>query len=255
LERRAIETADSVTAISQTTVDLTRKLLRVKRDDFQVTPNPVNDLFFSEWEAKPVSDEPQVLFVGRLQWLKGPDLLIQAVPALLKRHPDAHFCFAGGDTNTGPGGTSMLAHLLSMLPEQARARVEFTGFLQPEQVLRKYHEATVCVFPSRWEGFGLVAAEAMACGKAVILSDNPGFRELLSDRGTGLLSKREDPQALASAVDLLLSDSHLRQTLGAAARDDVLARFHGSAVGKSILSTYREAMVAGDTLLAKLTNT
>jgi len=242
LERRAIETADSVTAISQATIDLTKKILGVKREDFHVTPNPVNELFFSPAEAGPVSREPLVLFAGRLEWRKGPDILVKALPALLERHPNARFCLAGGDTNTAPGGISGLAYLSSLIPEQARAHVEFAGFLRPEQLLQKYREATVCVFPSRWEGFGLVAAEAMACGKAVVVSDTPGFRELISDGVTGLLAKGEGPQGLASAIGTLLSDSNLRQTIGAAASKDVRARFRGRAVGQSILRVYREAM-------------
>jgi glycosyltransferase involved in cell wall biosynthesis len=242
LERRAIQTADSVTAISSATVNLTKKRLGLGRDDFRVTPNPVNDLFFSPTQTGPASSELLVLFVGRLEWRKGPDLLIKALPPLLKHHPKTRFCFAGGDTDSGPVGTSVLAYLSSLIPEQARAHVEFTGFLKPEHLLEKYHEAAVCVFPSRWEGFGLVAAEAMACGKAVVVSDTPGFRELISDGVTGLFANGDDSQALASAVDVLLSDSRLRQTLGAAASANMCARFHGNAVGKSILGVYREAM-------------
>jgi glycosyltransferase involved in cell wall biosynthesis len=239
MERRAIETADSVTAISQATVDLTKQILRVQRNDFRVTPNPVNELFFSPAEAASATGEPLVLFAGRLEWRKGPDILIRALPALLERYPNARFCLAGGDTNTAPGGISGLAYLSSLVPEQARARIEFAGFLKPEELLKKYREAAVCVFPSRWEGFGLVAAEAMACGKAVVVSDTPGFRELISEGVTGLFAKGEDPQELASAIGALLGDSGLRQTLGAAASKDMRARFRGSAVGKSILNIYR----------------
>ncbi len=243
LERRAIETADSVTAISEATTHLTKKMLRLRRDDFRVTPNPVGDLFFSPAEDGPTSGEPLVLFAGRLQWKKGPDLLVRAVPALLKRHPNARFCLAGGDTNTGPAGTSMFAYLLSLVSGHARTRVEFTGFLKPEQLLKKYHEATVCVFPSRWEGFGLAAAEAMACGKPVVVSDAPGFRELICDGVTGIFAKGEDVAALASAIDGLLCDPQLRQSLATAGRDVVFKRSHGSAVGRSTLSVYREAVL------------
>ncbi len=242
LERRAIDTADSVTAISQATVNLTKKMLRVTRNDFNVTPNPVNELFFSASEPAPIAIEPLVLFAGRLEWRKGPDILIKALPALLEQYPNTRFCLAGGDTNTAPGGNSGLAYLSSLIPERARSRIEFAGFLDPGQLLEKYRQATVCVFPSRWEGFGLVAAEAMACGKAVVVSDTPGFRELISEGVTGLFAKGEDPQGLASAISVLLSDAHLRETLGAAARQDMRARFRGRAVGQSILGIYRKAI-------------
>jgi glycosyltransferase involved in cell wall biosynthesis len=83
----------------------------------------------------------------------------------------------------------------------------------------------------------------MACGKAVVVSDTPGFRELISDGETGLFAKAEDPQDLASAIDVLLSDSCLRHTLGAAAGRDIRARFRGNSVGKSILRVYQDATV------------
>jgi len=244
LERRAIETADSVTAISSATVELTTRMLRLRRNDLLVTPNPVTDLFFSPATDSPIAAEPIVLFAGRLEWRKGPDLLIKALPAILERHPRVRFCFVGGDTNSGPGGTSMHAYLSSLVPGQASARVEFTGFVGPEQLLRRYRESTVCVFPSRWEGFGLVAAEAMACGKPVVVSDTSGFREVISDKVTGLFAKSEDPEALAATINELLCDSRFRQVLGATARDLAVTRFHSDAVGTSMLGIYRRTIAA-----------
>ena len=243
LERRAIQTADSVTAISNATVIMTSKMLRLRRDDLLVTPNPINDRFFSLATNDPGST-PLVLFAGRLEWRKGPDLLIRAVPAILERHPEARFCFVGGDTNSGPCETSMHAYLSSLVPRQVGERVEFAGSVKPEQLLRKYQESTICVFPSRWEGFGLVAAEAMACGKPVVVSDTPGFREIISEKVTGLFAKSEDTRSLAATINLLLSDSRLQQALGTAAREAAVKRFRAAAVGKSMLSIYRK-VIAG----------
>jgi glycosyltransferase involved in cell wall biosynthesis len=239
LERRAIQTANSVTAISRATADLTKKMLRIQRDDIHVTPNPVNDLFFSPEKTVDVPAEPIVLFAGRLQWLKGPDLLIRCLPQVLQENPTVRFCLAGPDTNTSPEGGSMRTYLTSLIPEPMRSRVEFTGFISPEQLLKRYQQATVCVFPSRWEGFGLAAAEAMASGKAVVVSDAPGFQQFISDRISGLIVKGEDPRAFGSAIGLLLRDCHFRQTLSAAGRNTVHTRYRGSIVGESIATFYR----------------
>lgn len=239
LEARAINTANTVTAISQATVDLTRQMLGIHRNDFHVTPNPVNDLFFSGINEAQVTKEPLVFFAGRLQWLKGPDVLIRALPLLLDRHPNVRLCLAGGDTNTAPGGNSMLTYLSGLIPEKARARVEFTGVLGPEQLLQRYHQATVCVFPSRWEGFGLVAAEAMAAGRPVVVSDAPGFLEVVRNGVTGLLTKREDPEDLAMTIGMLLGDSNRRKALGAAAGSVALSQFRGSIVAKEMMTIYR----------------
>lgn len=241
LEKRAIQTADLVTAISTATVDQTKRMLRLSREDFRVTPNPVNDGLFS-LTSKTDADKPLVLFVGRLQWLKGPDLLIRCLPTLLQHHPNLRLCLVGKDTNTAPGGVSMLAYLKSLFPERISSHVEFTGFLEPEKVLKKYQTATACVFPSRWEGFGLVAAEAMACGKPTIVTDAGGFMDLISDNKTGLVVKSEDPNSLAFAIDRLLSDSQLCARLGAAARAEAASRFCGNVVAQSTAEVYRSAI-------------
>ncbi len=244
LERRAIHTADSVTAISTAMADLTGEMLKLRRHDLIVTDNPVNDLYFSLATESSMSAEPIVLFAGRLEWRKGPDILIKALPSILRHCPNTRFCFAGCDTPTAPGGSSMHAYLSSLVPEDARARVEFTGFLEPEALLNKYQQSTVCVFPSRWEGFGLAAAEAMACGKPVVLSDTSGFREIGAHDVNGLFVKSDDPEALAETINVLLRDSRLRQRLGAAARNTALTRFHSAAVGRSMLKIYRESIAA-----------
>jgi glycosyltransferase involved in cell wall biosynthesis len=244
LERRAIVKADSVTAVSGPTVDLTRKVLRLPRDDFYVIPNPVHDLFFSPAATESNSDDPVILFVGRLEWLKGPELLVKALPYIVSGHPNARLHLVGRDTDTGPGGTSMLAYLSSLVPEPLRDRVAFLGCLSPEQLVRAYHQAAVCVFPSRWEGFGLVCAEAMACGRPVVVSDIPAFRDMVSHGTTGLIVKGEDPEAFSSAVNTLLCDSGLRTRLGASARQAALERFQGSKVAQSTLRIYHKALAS-----------
>jgi glycosyltransferase involved in cell wall biosynthesis len=244
LERRAIHTADSVTAISTATVDLTAKRLRLRRHDFVVIDNPVNDMYFSREPDSSMSVEPEVLYAGRLEWRKGPDILIRALPNILRHCPNTRFCFAGGDTPTAPDGSSMHAYLSSLVPKDTMSRVEFTGFLRPEQLLEKYQQSAICVFPSRWEGFGLAAAEAMACGKPIVVSDTSGFREIVSDTVNGLFVKPDDPEDLAETIKALLCDSRLRQRLGAAARNTALTRFHSAAVGRSMLKLYREYVAA-----------
>jgi glycosyltransferase involved in cell wall biosynthesis len=132
----------------------------------------------------------------------------------------------------------MLAYLSTLVPEQSRARVEFAGHLTQDQLLKKYHQARVCVFPSR-DGFGLVPAEAMACGKPIVVSDVMGSRDVITDGETGLVARGDDPASLACAVDRLLSDTLLREKIGAAAQQFAREHFHGSVVAKSMVDVYR----------------
>jgi glycosyltransferase involved in cell wall biosynthesis len=242
LERRSILTADAVTAVSRSIAEETAKSLRLPRFDFRVVPNSVNDSAFTSVEDLVETTNPEVLFIGRLEWRKGPDLLMRALPAVLERQPGALFRFAGMDTLTGPGNTSMKSHLESLLPESARSNVEFCGHLAPPQLEGVLRRATVCVFPSRYEGLPMVCLEAMAHGKAIVASGIPGFCELISHGETGMIVKREDPGSLASALQQLIADKQLRAKLGSAARETARAKFLGTVVAQSMLQVYRAAM-------------
>jgi glycosyltransferase involved in cell wall biosynthesis len=245
-ERRAILTADVVTAVSKAIGEETKKALRLPRADFAVIPNSVNDSAFGAAENGSASEDPVVLFAGRLEWRKGPDLLVRAIPLILERHPGVIFRFAGMDTPTGPNGISMKSHLESLLPEAARRSVDFCGHLSPPQLEKLFREATVCVFPSRYEGLPMVCLEAMARGKAIVTTDLPGFCELILDNETGMIAKGEDPRSLATAVVKLVSDSTLRTKLGEAARGTAHSCFHSAVVAKSMLQIYRGSSIGGE---------
>lgn len=244
LEKRAILTADTLTAVSNAIVEETKNALRLPRSQFQVIPNSVNDQAFSAEDGTQTASDPTVLFIGRLEWRKGPDLLIRALPMILEREPRLRFCLAGMDTMTGPGRTSMMSHLKTLLPSEERSKVDFRGHLAAGQLAEIMRQATVCVFPSRYEGLPMVCLEAMAGGKAIVTTSIPGFCELISDGKTGLIARKEDPQSLAVVLSRLIADAPLRATLGAAAREFARSRFHGSVVAKTMVSVYREAMAA-----------
>lgn len=239
LERRAIESADLLTATSAATVGRTQATLHPRRCQAQLLPNPVAPAFFEQQEAGPPGD-PLVVFHGRLQWAKGPDVLANAAAAILQHHPGTRFRMIGEDSATAPGGGSMLEYVRGLLPPAAAAQVEFTGYLEPDQVPARLRDATLCVFPSRWEGFGLACAEAMACGKAVVASEALG--ELVDHGRTGLCVPIGDPKALADAICLLLSDAGLRQELGHRARQTARRLFYPAVVAEATVQLYCAAL-------------
>jgi len=244
LERRAISKADAVTSISNATSAATRKTLQLSRDDFVIIPNPVAEVFFTSGACRrPETDGPVILlFVGRLEWRKGPDLLVRAFPDVLRKFPAARLCLVGGDTSTAPGNTSMLSYLRSLAPGHVLSRIDFVGPLRPEAVAEKYRLSSVCVFPSRWEGFGIVCAEAMACGKPVIVPSNSGMAEHITHLGNAMLAPENDPAALANAVGDVLSNPNLSASIGAAAQQYAREHFHASAVARLTTRVYRETL-------------
>ncbi len=102
--------------------------------------------------------------------------------------------------------------------------------------------ATVVACPSRREGFGLVCAEAMARGRAVVASDVGGLRDLVEHERTGLLVPPQDPPALRAALERLLSDEALRARFGKAARIRVTELCAWSAVTERTIAVYRQAL-------------
>jgi len=96
----------------------------------------------------------------------------------------------------------------------------------------------IIVCPSRFEGFGLVAAEAMACGKPVIASNTGGLPEIIDDRETGFLVQPEDPVAMAEALTELIDNPALREKLGAAGRRKVGEKFSFTTFARQIEALY-----------------
>ncbi len=116
------------------------------------------------------------------------------------------------------------------------------GFVDHAELGPWYERAAVVVVPSRREGYGMVAREAMAHGRPVVATAVGGLVDAVEDGVTGLLVPPRDPDALRTALERLLGDRKLRARLGAAARDRARARFGVDAEWESLLAAYRSAL-------------
>lgn len=157
---------------------------------------------------------PLVLFVGRIQPLKGVDIAVQALAQLSSR--DATLMIVGGAS--GQEGSAEVARVMSMIDGLGLTdRVVFVD-PQPHYALSTYYRAAdVLVMPSRSESFGLVALEAAACGVPVVAAAVGGLRTLVQDGVTGYLIDDRDATLYAEAIDRILRDPSHRAALGAAA--------------------------------------
>lgn len=138
--------------------------------------------------------------------LKGLTFLIEAYAGLLPAHPDLELVVIG---TLREGPTAQLLDRLGL-----RDRVRFISNLTRQEVVEAYAEATICVTPSLYEGFGLPAAEAMACGAPVVVTDGGALPEVVGD--AAVVVRRGDAGALATALDQLLRHPAHRDALGAA---------------------------------------
>ena len=152
-------------------------------------------------------DRPIVLFVGRLNPIKGPDLLLRAFLALDQRFADWQLVLVGPDEG-------MRAELDSLAwSSGAGERVHFLGFLHGEEKSAAYHAAELLVIPSRQEAMSIVALEAGICGRPVLLTDQCGFSEVES-AGGGLVVEATPGALQAGLEGLLALRSEERSAMG-----------------------------------------
>jgi D-inositol-3-phosphate glycosyltransferase len=157
---------------------------------------------------------PVILFVGRIQPLKGPDVAIRALAELGR--PDARLLVVGGAS--GLEGDAEAARARELVDELGLStQVEFVP-PQPHHILSTYYRAAdVVIVPSRSESFGLVALEAAACGIPVVASAVGGLQSLVDDGETGFLIAERDPAMYARAIARILDDPLLAASMAVAA--------------------------------------
>ncbi|GIW17988.1 MAG: glycosyl transferase family 1 [Tepidiforma sp.] len=180
-------------------------------------------------------DRPVLLWVGRLEKLKGLEILLDAVAGLERR--DALLLIVGGDDRAAPLRAELEAQAARL---GIAGRLHFTGAVDHAELPRYYSAADVCVVPSFYESFGLVAVEAMACGTPVVASRVGGLQSTVIDGVTGYLIPWRCPEPFTEKLDVLLANPELRANFGRAARASV-ERFRWSTVGLRIADVYDAA--------------
>jgi glycogen synthase len=159
---------------------------------------------------------PRITFVGRLEPRKGPEVLLRAAPEVLAGIPEARFVFVGRDA-VASGAAPSAAWLRAEAERLGIGHaIELTGQLDREGVAEELRRATVCAFPSRWESFGNVVAEASAVGRPVVVSPIAPFQELVADGVTGRIASLEDSRAWATALLDVLADHDRARVMGEA---------------------------------------
>jgi glycosyltransferase involved in cell wall biosynthesis len=185
-----------------------------RRVPIETIPNGVDPLAF----APPERDWEQVrmLFVGRVVYQKGLDLLLHALGRLVG---DAWTLTIAGDGPQRAPLELLAAHL------GIADRIRFAGWLDGDGLVDAYHGANLFVYPSRHEGMPNAVLEAMASALPVIATRIAGNEELVGEGETGLLIEPENQQALEKALSDLMADGERRRRLGEAARVRVSERY------------------------------
>lgn len=253
-ERQVLRRANRVIVATLAELTQLRFLYRADSNKMTIIPPGVDTGHFYPIppdEAKQFiglrPENRMILFVGRIEPLKGVDTLIQAVASLDKslsgrRHP-VHLAIIGGDPDVNPDEMSGEMARLQKLSDELclGGMVVFLGKRAQDTLSYYYSAAEVLVMPSLYESFGMVALEAMACGTPVIASEVGGLGYLVKDGVTGYTVPDSDPEALRMRLSGLLGDNRLRNTMGENAAD-YAKEYDWSKIASSIVKVYDEVM-------------
>jgi len=212
-----LRSADGVAAVSEAMLSDVRGFVP------EITPRSrviYNSLETPSVQPAPLSfAAPRLLCVGRVVTDKGFDLAVTALATLVARFPEARLMIAGD----GPAKASLQRHAASL---GLSDKVDFPGWVLPEQIPELINAATVVLMPSRWrEPFGLVALQAAQMGRPIVAARVGGLPEVVVHEQTGLLVEKDDALALGAAVTFLLEHQDVAREMGHAARRRAAQRF------------------------------
>ena len=253
LERRGADVSDGIITVSEA---MKRELvgLGAEAEKISVCYHGVNSGFFDPARADAAAlaalragygiagGETVILFVGRLEPVKGVRELLAALPAVLAEHPGVRLLLVGKGSLEG------------FVREQSRHLppgkvILVTEFLDAASKMHHYALADLCVFPSIYEPFGIVALEAAAMGRAAVVgtAGTSGLGEIVRNpadpRPTGVHVNARNPADLAWGINLALEDEERRRAWGENARERARTQFSWRRAAESTLEIYRR--VAG----------
>ncbi len=196
--------------------------------DFPYDPRPLRAQFAGEHEKI-------VVYVGRMVYEKGVQVLLDAAPKILNAYPNTRFLLVG------TGG------YLDDLRRQAgylgvSDRVNFLGYVSDEELRRLYKLADVVCIPSLYEPFGIVALEGMAAGVPVVTSDAGGLTDFVEHMVTGVTTYTGDSGSLAWGILQVLSNPALARRLAADAREKVKTIYNWKVLARRTLEVYEKVL-------------
>jgi 1,4-alpha-glucan branching enzyme len=175
-----------------------------------------------------------VFYVGRLVFEKGVQVLIEAIPRILSQVPATQFVI---------GGSGPMQEELQRMAGHLGNRVIFTGFVDSGLRDQIYEAADVCVFPSLYEPFGIVALEAMKYGKPVVVSDTGGLSEIIDHGIDGYKALPGHVESLAWHITELLLAPELGQRMAESARAKLNRKYRWPQIAQNMREVYMELLV------------
>jgi len=220
IETEVMATVDRIIAFSPHERDAMVRLYAADASKVSLVPCGVDLSVFRPLDQKTVRNrlglngEKILLYVGRVEPLKGLDLLVETA-AQMDSEDGVRMMVVGADAN---GGQEMDRVKQLAKERNLEDQIDFIGQVDHLELPLYYNAADVCVVPSYYESFGLVALESMACGTPVVATRVGGLSTIIQHGRTGYLKPWRCPDAFANSVEMLISSDSLQQSMGEAAR-------------------------------------
>lgn len=242
IEQRCLEQADCVIATSpQEAITLRQRVSR--KGQIRVIPCGINTQHFTSVSKEIArqklglaSDQPMILYVGRFDRRKGIETLVKACA---KQSQAFQLYLVGGSRSDGKDSGEQKRIRAIVKDLGLEGVTTFTGAVSQEQLPVYYAAADLCVVPSYYEPFGLVAIEAMAAGTPVIASNVGGLQHSIIHNETGLLVPPQNDDLLAAAIADVFADPERWKILAEAGQQRVQAQFSISAVAAQVHQLYQ----------------
>jgi glycosyltransferase involved in cell wall biosynthesis len=249
VEKALLETAERVVATSPQEKEHMRSLVSSK-GKIDIIPCGTDISHFGSISRQAARqslgidpEEKVVLYVGRFDPRKGIETLVRAIGRSTIREHSQLRLIIGGGSRPGQSDGRERQRIEKIVAELGLTQVtHFPGRLSPAVLPTYYGAADVCVVPSHYEPFGLVAIEAKACRTPVVASDVGGLQFTVVPEKTGLLVPPKDEAAFAAAIDRILADPDLQQQLGQQARQHVEEKFSWDGVANQLSHLYQKLM-------------
>jgi glycosyltransferase involved in cell wall biosynthesis len=233
MEKYCIRHADALTAPSFHMAQTIASDCDISVNRIKPIPNPLDlSLFASSDDQLPVDISDvgiKILHIGRLERVKGIEILVQAIPEILREVPQAKFVFIGAASSD-----SAASYWKQRLEKAGNNSVIFLGFLEFSDMLSWYRSCNIAVVPSvNYESFSYTCAQAMAVGLPVVASRIGGIPETVGENIGGLLTEPGDVAGLVKAIVLLAHDAQLRSRMGNAGIMKARNEFDSQIVAKT----------------------
>ncbi len=242
-ERHIMANADLLIATTRHELDAMNDIYNIEPTGVAVIPCGVDTNLFRPLDMEEckkridLQNKRVILFVGRIEPLKGLDLLLQAV-AQVENQENLRLVIVGGrkENYEEISRLQVLAETLGI-----ESITQFKGAVPQDQLPIYYNAADICLLPSYYESFGLVALEAQACGTPVIASRVGGLPTIVRDNETGYLISWHCPEPFAEHLEMLLQNEPLRHAMGQAGRRRALDLSWGN-VATSLGNAYSQLL-------------